>query len=697
MRLLQLTLDPERDAVLELHGAMTVVTGMSDRERERLVRIVTAVAKGEDPGMPGLVEAHGVVLDLTSEVLALLDTGADVDPLVRRRDLPGAVPTLPGDEVVDDPSAATVDPAELVLSSTPTGVDPELDRVRRRLHDAVQTREVLEEAAARAARDLDAAGRDRRRAVERLDAANQRAAEPLGPEHRTGPAGVEVAELEAAIAHIEAGVAELEGLDIRPIAVLLDAIENPGPVEEVPSPRAQALADRFVALQAQVAVLEERLEAEGRGPVSAMRRLDEARAEVTAAERMRDRAEVTPDDEAELRRAHERVLEAERKASGLRSRSGQRKLADALARQQEILDRLGYPTWSAFIMGASLMGADPAGEERLSAAQAELEAAEAHWVEISSALEADPDHHALLDELEQVELDAVGLLLERGIGVPDERNGLEETLRALREPKHEVDPAELVDALAFHLTSIGMDLGDQATDAGHVRRVARAFLDEAAGIRERIDELGVERRRLEARLADARSRSEAEAWAALEASVEVADAGGATLAELEEALAEARRGEDELVEVLEAREALLETAVHTEQQAREQALAVARSRRSAPVAPEFDASEGSPDAGLVRPGWSEIDPEAIEFYLLARLAAQRQVSYSGSVPALVDDALAGIPEESVHRVLDGLGRMAAAVQVVYLTDDPSVLAWARANPDTAAVVAWSSAVAETPV
>ena len=258
MRLLQLTLDPERDAVLELHGAMTVVTGMSDRERQRLIRIVTAVAKGDDPGAPGLVEAHGVVLDLTSEVLAMLDTGADVDPLVRRRDLPGAQPVLLDDGAVgregdDEPS---VDPAETVLTSTPQGSNPDLDRVRRRLHDAVQTREVLQEAAARAARDLDAAGRDRRRAAEHLDAADQRAAAPLGPEHRTGPAAVEVDELEAAIAHIEAGVAELEGLDIRPIAVLLDAIENPGPVEEVPSPRAQALADRFVALQGQVAVLE---------------------------------------------------------------------------------------------------------------------------------------------------------------------------------------------------------------------------------------------------------------------------------------------------------------------------------------------------------------------------------------------------------------------------------------------------------
>jgi hypothetical protein len=91
-----------------------------------------------------------------------------------------------------------------------------------------------------------------------------------------------------------------------------------------------------------------------------------------------------------------------------------------------------------------------------------------------------------------------------------------------------------------------------------------------------------------------------------------------------------------------------------------------------------DTSDGTP-------AWSEIDPEAIELYLLARLAAQRHVSYAGSVPLVIDDALAGVPEAGVHQVLRGLARMAEAVQVVYVTDDPAIVEWARDRQDAAPV------------
>ena len=98
------------------------------------------------------------------------------------------------------------------------------------------------------------------------------------------------------------------------------------------------------------------------------------------------------------------------------------------------------------------------------------------------------------------------------------------------------------------------------------------------------------------------------------------------------------------------------------------------------------ADDLSPDAELEgRGAWREIDPEAIEFYLLARLAAQRQVSYAGSVPLVIDDALAGVPDDDVRRVLQGLSRMAESVQVLYLTDDPLVVEWA-ADRDDAGVV-----------
>src|SRR5690606_38655329 len=61
--------------------------------------------------------------------------------------------------------------------------------------------------------------------------------------------------------------------------------------------------------------------------------------------------------------------------------------------------------------------------------------------------------------------------------------------------------------------------------------------------------------------------------------------------------------------------------------------------------------------------------EALEFYLLARLAALRNVSYAGSVPLVVDDAFSRLPPEQVRDLLLKLERMADAVQIIYLTYD----------------------------
>ena len=70
--------------------------------------------------------------------------------------------------------------------------------------------------------------------------------------------------------------------------------------------------------------------------------------------------------------------------------------------------------------------------------------------------------------------------------------------------------------------------------------------------------------------------------------------------------------------------------------------------------------------------------EEIEWYLLARLAGQRHVSFAGSMPLVIDRALDGVAPEGKAHLLDRLERMAGAVQVVHVTDDPDVLSWAEA-------------------
>ncbi|MEO7571528.1 MAG: hypothetical protein ABIX10_03760, partial [Acidimicrobiales bacterium] len=79
--------------------------------------------------------------------------------------------------------------------------------------------------------------------------------------------------------------------------------------------------------------------------------------------------------------------------------------------------------------------------------------------------------------------------------------------------------------------------------------------------------------------------------------------------------------------------------------------------------------------------------EEIEWYLLARLAAQRSASLAGSLPLVLDDALGGLDEDDLGRVLGRLERMSEAVQIIVVSDDPRSQAWVElAGPDRAAVV-----------
>ncbi|GAC1595411.1 MAG: hypothetical protein NVS3B21_18390 [Acidimicrobiales bacterium] len=83
------------------------------------------------------------------------------------------------------------------------------------------------------------------------------------------------------------------------------------------------------------------------------------------------------------------------------------------------------------------------------------------------------------------------------------------------------------------------------------------------------------------------------------------------------------------------------------------------------------------------PPWATASPTQeeevgeLEVFLLARLVGHRDVAGLGSLPLIIDDALGDV-EPAVRRAgLTLLERMGDAVQVVYVTDDPDIHAWAR--------------------
>jgi hypothetical protein len=681
MRLLQL--DPtgaeQEDEVLDLHPTMTVVQGLSPAAREVVLRAVRALPTSADPGMGGLLESHGIFFDLAQPTLELLGLHGDVDVVVGPDDIHGGARSVTvGTAEQAALTGRALTPDELLATTAP-GVFADLDDARAGQLDAREALEILRGAVEASQALADDVSSRRRRTGAALLAARQRASGEATPmeggtatDEQKAAAAADVGRLQGELEQVQRGIAELRAIDVRPLQVLVDAIRQPEPVELVPSERAHELADMFERLQGEVDRLEASLEASGRGTRSAMSRLEAARAELSEAERRLEKPEASDEDVAELEAAHEAVLDAESKASGgFGKKAAQRKVEEARATEQEVLDRIGFPTWSSYVMGASLLGIDPMAEERLEQAKMDLAAAEEHWAAITGAIEADPAHKALLDQLEEVYVEAYTLL------GGDEPEDLPSALRELEVPNREVTIDELVDALAYQLELVGLPLGPNPVLDPTVA-AAEAFLAEAAGIGDRIAELQEQQQRLENELVMAEHTQQT--MDAPEV-LDLTDSAPVDLSELEGELEALQVEEADAIESVEARQALLDAAIRVE------SVATGRLKKLAADLAEQQAAhvEADPlaaieslaatDASFDVGDDGEAGQEAIEFYLLSRLASLRSVSFAGSVPLVIDDALSGLAPESVSHLLDKVDKAAESVQVIYLSDDPVVAQW----------------------
>src|SRR5206468_3709588 len=98
--------------------------------------------------------------------------------------------------------------------------------------------------------------------------------------------------------------------------------------------------------------------------------------------------EVDRDDVEILENAHEEVLVAqERLDKRFAGGRAQQKLEEARQAEQEILDRLGFLSYTEFLLGTSIVNVDPEHEKRLDITRAVLSSAE----DAVAALEADVD------------------------------------------------------------------------------------------------------------------------------------------------------------------------------------------------------------------------------------------------------------------------------------------------------------------
>ena len=734
MRLLRLHDHAPEGARIEFHPRLSVVSGLDGEARQRLVAALASLPSGGGGGalvgFSGEIEANGIVLDLEPESLALLDLDPRLDVVVRIQDLLKCGRVAPEGGMRGDRGDALPTPDAL-------------DAARRASRDAAATHGLLRQSL----NDLEAL---HRRVLARRSALASALADAGGSpgglldddageegsveadsvvEHTVmrastavldshGPTPEAVAALAAAAARVDrlrtrrdetvAALEPLIDIDTAAVRAALAEVPEAESSTEVPDPVAQAAADELEAAIAALDAYDAQLEAGGDGPLAAYRRLDAAQRRFLAAEAAVRPPVIDPADAEALEAAHDELLEAELRltASRIPSKKVKERLDDAAAVEQEILARMGFATYTAFVMSTTVPVVSPEVRAAHAQALADYEQADAAFGHAVAAVEQDPQRAPLAAAVDRAQ--AKGQALAE---VLDERDLLA-ALRAttMVDEAHRARAAEAAATLRAALESAGVDFGDLDLSDEDVIDVARVWLGDMEAATRRRGELETALASLEDEIAAAEvdlsqlatSAPNMASFGDEEANdpvdpptdtdvtpeVRASDraAGdprgdgaprervhGGDLArwDLESGLAELDQEATALAEQVDAQGSLLAAAAAALESARAH-LAALEGRgvveeRGFAVSTTFAAVDGQ--------GAEVSDLTQVEWYLLSRLAAHRSVSYAGSVPLVLDDPFGRVADDDVEYLLERLVRTSDAVQVIFVGDDPRVHRW----------------------
>ena len=695
MRLLELRLIEDHRSTVRFPGNLTVVSGMSSTARAFVAGAIPSLLAGVECGASAFVDIGGSSREVGPGALA---------QRFMQRDVAVMLDATPFQAVI-----AELEVAAARATARPLRVNEGLlERARATYETTMQSLQVLERgaelshaehrgaivadedladkiAAARDAVDpIAATVRDRSlETAARLEV--ETGALPGVCRGETADAATRrIARLEAVLFEIDSALHALVPVDTADVEQALDiarVVTADGPIDV---PEAIRLADDYRSLRAQIAALEERVASEEGGMLSVNDRLDHARERFAAAETKLQPAHTNIEDITTLERAHDAVLAAERRVSG-RFGGRSRKLLDfAITEEQIVLDRLGYPTWSAFIMGARMLDSTAENKRQLELARRELEEVERVWARVMAKLGENPEFYAYLDRLERLQ--------EAAHAVVGDVDDVEGALRALRvdpgPPTMNVGAAREI--LAACLIDLGFGIESHATiedlqtaamlwltdvrqvkslhaqlefDANHCAHEldeARETLDriQVVGAVDEIDGFGAER--LHAARVDV-LRAEERVWAHRDAVIRMAQlvAECERVGELEAQLGAEVAHKDvllgisrELADAAAAKLSLLEAAY------------AARPEDDH----EADQPEGEPIPDRV---------DALSAVLEARITELRDAGIDGPVPLVLDNAFAGLPATERAELLGWVEGYSLFLQVIYLADGPEVVAWAE--------------------
>ena len=375
----------------------------------------------------------------------------------------------------------------------------------------------------------------------------------------------------------------------------------------------------------------------------------------------------------------------------------------ATKREDAALDRVGVPTYLAFHLRRVDATLDPSALDRLGHAEADVVAARRAWEMISGGVDL-----AAAATL-RAEVRAYAAALAAQHGAVQEVTELRRTLDELAVPDLDAARARVVLAVEpYGLGAADLDglepdlvlgLVDRQVTMGRVARLQRTVVEAEADEEKtaaRLDDLLARAGFADGQLDERMAQLEAAADHAREREAARAVARPASVvdADLHRLRAEARRlhrpewadvtasmaeGPDVATLVAER------SAIAAELTAARDAARAAASVDVATLSDRHAAVERRVTALEVqlRSERGEVlDVDELQRYLLGALTKANCVGPRGEpVPVLLDDPFTKVPAERKWELMDMLRRLSEKTQVLYMTDDPFVGAWARRRAD----------------
>jgi hypothetical protein len=600
VRLHEISAEGDWPFVLELHDRLTVVTGLVATRQRLLAGVLNSVLRGEDAVVQARFELDGESFAL-DELVELGDESLKAaEPVIWPEDLRrlGRPP-----EGADQDLLAKAEHAVAVATEELDAAEAAASQTgEERIAGAVSRLALVEESRAEARRAVDAAQKadaDRARTAASLQQALAAAdAAVLAAERQRDAVRVRLAAAEAD----EAGPKDAEGLGA--VSAALAAVER------APDAVRRQQASEVLA----------RVESADRPPAqllaSARANLEAARLEAARAEESAKGFILSPNDAADLDRAYRDVIEAEERASRrLSSPLARRRVKAANEVLQSVLDRIGAPSYSAYLLRAVEVQAGSEAARQLERSRRELADAQARWDQLNETfgplgLEDEGALRSLVEEHDSA-MDALVSALDR-YGIEHHGADARETATAWLAP-----PAVLVDGVS----ALVEQAERQLEEAVIARQLAEAEMLNFAG-QAAVSDVGRLREELQQRERE---------FATAEADVAAARAG------LEAAEEAARR------RVSEARASV----------------DLAEAHRS--VAYQL----------------ADVSDRDLEIYVLSRLAVLRSVGVLGAVPLVIVEPFSGLGVDQTTQLLSLIERMSEAVQVICLTESEAAVAWVQ--------------------